>query len=86
MSDGEQLEYEEESGEQRHVSQSSDNELPIKEGAVFGAIAVVATYLAHLLITVVVAGQTSPQTYIDGNTESPTVVVTDLVPSWVAAG
>ncbi len=86
MSDGEQLEYEDESDVQRRVPQDSGSDLPVKEGAVFGAIAVVATYLAHLLMTIVVAGQTSPEPYVDTTGESPTVVVTDLVPSWIAAG
>jgi len=86
MSDGEQLEYEEESGRQQQVPQSSGSDLPVKEGAVFGAIAVVATYLTHLLVTAVVAGRTSPETYIDESGDSPALVVTDLVPSWIAAG
>lgn len=86
MSDGQQLDYEEESDAQRQVPQESGSELPVKEGAVFGAIAVVATYLAHLLLTVVVAGQTSPQAYVDTAGDSPVVVVTDLVASWTAAG
>lgn len=86
MSDGKQLEYEDESGGQRQVPQDGGSDLPIKEGAVFGAIAVVATYLAHLLLTLLAAGQTSPEPYVDASGESPVVVVTDLVPSWVAAG
>ncbi len=84
MSDGKQLEYEEEEesvGQQR-VPRDDGTELPLKEGAVFGAIAVVATYLSHLYLTIVASAQATPTTYTDGDT----TVVTDLVSSWVAAG
>ncbi|WP_226482113.1 hypothetical protein [Natrinema amylolyticum] len=93
MSDGKQVDYEEESTEQqqnqpaqRQVPQNEGSDLPIKEGAVFGAIAVVATYLAHLLVTLVASAQTTPEVTVEGTGDDATVVATDLVSSWVGAG
>lgn len=82
MSDGQELEYEDESDGQQQVPRETGSELPLKEGAVFGIIGVLVTYLSHLYLTVAAAAQTTPVTYSDGDT----TVVTDLVSSWVAAG
>ncbi|WP_226039776.1 hypothetical protein [Natrinema sp. DC36] len=88
MSDGKQLDYEtEESAEQQqHVPRDDGNDLPIKEGAVFGAIAVVATYLTHLLLTAISTAQTSPIAASVGAGGDASVVVTEMVASWKAAG
>ncbi|WP_408956701.1 hypothetical protein [Natrinema sp. 74] len=84
MSDGKQLEYEEEeqSVNQQRIPRDDGTELPIKEGAVFGALAVVVTYLAHFFLTVVASAQMTPVV----NTTGDTPVATDLVASWTAAG
>ncbi|AGB30040.1 hypothetical protein C488_19267 [Natrinema pellirubrum DSM 15624] len=85
MSDGKQLDYEDESDVQRQVPQGSGNELPVKEGAVFGAIAVVATYLTHLLLTMIATAQSSPIAEAVGTGED-SLIITEMVPSWKAAG
>lgn len=85
MADESQLEYEDEqTGVQptQTTVQDSGSDLPIKQGAVFGAIAVVATYLAHLLVTAVATAQTTPDTYTDDGS----LIITDMVASWQAAG
>ncbi|QLG49873.1 hypothetical protein [Natrinema halophilum] len=82
MSDGKQLDYEEESAGQQQISRDAGSDLPLKEGAVFGIVGVVITYLTHLYLTVAQAGQTTPVSYTDDGS----TVVTDLVSSWVAAG
>ncbi|PGF16033.1 hypothetical protein CP556_07815 [Natrinema sp. CBA1119] len=86
MSDGKQLDYdtEESTEERQRVPRDEGSDLPIKEGAVFGAIAVVATYLTHLLLTAIATAQSSPiaaSVGADGD-----VVVTEMVASWKAAG
>ncbi|MFB1065620.1 hypothetical protein [Natrinema sp. H-ect4] len=86
MSDGKQLDYETEESTEEHqrVPRDDGSDLPIKEGAVFGAIAVVATYLTHLLLTAIATAQSSPiaaSVGADGD-----VVVTEMVASWKAAG
>lgn len=86
MSDETQLEYEDESDGQRQVQPDAGSDLPFKEGAVIGAIAVVASYLTHLLLTVIVTAQASPIAQSVGTGEDASVVVTELVPSWKAAG
>lgn len=89
MAEESQLEYEDEQIDGRPaqaVVQDSGSDLPIKQGGVFGAIAVVATYLAHLLVTAMATAQASPATYTEGAGEDATLVVTDLVASWIAAG
>ncbi|MFC6766400.1 hypothetical protein [Natrinema soli] len=87
MSDGKQLDYEtEESTEQQRVPRDDGSDLPIKEGAVFGAIAVVATYLTHLLLTVMTTARISPEAGMVGSGEDASYVVTDMVASWKAAG
>lgn len=89
MSDGKQLDYEDEPAGEQQRSQAQrqgalddGSDLPIKEGAVFGIIGVLITYLTHLYLTVAASAQATPITYADGDT----TVVTDLVSSWVAAG
>ncbi|WP_254762496.1 hypothetical protein [Natrinema marinum] len=84
MSDGKQLEYEEEdeSIEQQRIPRDDGTELPIKQGAVFGAIAVVATYLTHLFLTMITTARSSPTARQVGDS----VVVTEMVASWKAAG
>ncbi|WP_254521665.1 hypothetical protein [Natrinema caseinilyticum] len=52
-SDGKQLGYEEESEVRQQVPRTRGSELPIKEGAVFGSIGVVVTYLMHLYLSMV---------------------------------
>ncbi|QCS40896.1 hypothetical protein [Natrinema versiforme] len=93
MSDGKQLDYDDEPAGQQQQSQAQrqgalddGSGLPLKEGAVFGAISVVATYLAHLLMTMIVTAQTSPIAQSVGTGEDASVVVTDMVASWKAAG
>lgn len=61
------------------VQQQGGSDLPVKEGAAFGVIAVVATYLAHLFLTVVATAQTTPLTDSNGDP-------IELVASWQAAG
>ncbi|MCU4926951.1 hypothetical protein OB905_13330 [Halobacteria archaeon AArc-dxtr1] len=63
--------------DERQVEQQRS--LPVKQGAAFGAVAAVATYLAHLLLTIVATAQASPTPDSDGNPVS-------LVASWEAAG
>lgn len=82
MSDGKQLDYEDESDVQRQVPQDSGSDLPVKEGAVFGVIAVVATYLTHLFLTMIASARMMPEV----NTTGDSPVMTDLVGSWIAAG
>lgn len=85
MADESQLEYEDEQADGRPAqaaAQDSGTDLPYKEGAVFGAIAVIVTYLTHLFLTVVATAQTTPTTYTDDGS----LVVTDMVASWQAAG
>lgn len=83
MSDGKQLDYEtEESTDQQQVSHDDGNDIPIKEGAVFGVIGVVITYLTHLFLTMSASTQITP--VINNNGDAP--VATELVASWVAAG
>lgn len=86
MSDGEQLEYENESDVQRQVPQDGGSDLPVKEGAVFGAIAVVATYLTHLFLTMIVTAQQTPIAQSVGTGDDASLVVTEMVASWKAAG
>lgn len=83
MSDGKQLDYEtEESTEEQRVSRDDERDLPIKEGAVFGIIGVLITYLTHLFLTMGASTQITP--IINNNGDAP--VATELVASWVAAG
>ena len=82
MSDGKQLEYEEESDGQQPALREDSSELPIKEGAVFGAIGVLITYLINFYLTIGAASQTTPVMNTNGDTPVPT----ELVSSWVAAG
>lgn len=85
MADESQLEYEDEEVEERSTQaavQDSGSDLPFKQGAVVGAMAVIATYLMHLFLTVVATAQATPATYFDDDT----LVVTDMVASWEAAG
>ncbi|QSX00673.1 hypothetical protein [Haloterrigena alkaliphila] len=88
MADDSQLEYdderqvEEQPAQRPAAGQGTASELPIKEGAVFGAIAVIATYLAHLFLTAVSTAQSSPEAATIGED----LVVTEMVASWKAAG
>lgn len=87
MSDGKRLDYEtEESTDQQRVLRDDESDFPIKEGAVFGTIAVIATYLTHLLLTAISAAQTSPIAASVGVGDDASVVVTEMVASWKAAG
>lgn len=86
MSDGNQLDYEEESDAQRQVPQDSGSDLPVKEGAVFGAVAVIATYLTHLFLTMIVTARQTPIAQSIGAGDGASLVVTEMVPSWKAAG
>ncbi|SEW26972.1 hypothetical protein [Natrinema salifodinae] len=86
MSTEEQLDYEEESADQQRGRQDDESDLPVKEGAVFGAIAVVATYFAHLFVTLVASARTTPEITLEQTSDDMAVVATDLVSSWVAAG
>ncbi|ELY55527.1 hypothetical protein [Natronolimnohabitans innermongolicus] len=72
MADDSQLEYEDGQTEsqpeqaqrqtqaQQPATQSASSELPIKEGAVVGSIAVIATYLSHLLFTIIATADSTP--------------------------
>ncbi|MDQ2050194.1 hypothetical protein RBH26_06820 [Natronolimnohabitans sp. A-GB9] len=87
MTEESQLEYEDEQDDEQRTQrpaavQDTGSDLPFKQGAVFGAIAAIATYFAHLLATLVATAQTTPTTYTDDGS----VVVTDMVASWEAAG
>ncbi|ELY50266.1 hypothetical protein [Natronorubrum bangense] len=86
MADNSQLEYDddEQADEQptQRVATGQDADLPFKQGAVFGAIAVVLSYFAHLFSTIVSTAQTTPATYTDDGS----LVVTEMVASWEAAG
>ncbi|WP_222915726.1 hypothetical protein [Natrinema sp. SYSU A 869] len=93
MSDGKQMDYEEESTEQqqnqpaqRQVPQDEGSDFPIKEGAVTGAIAVIATYLTHLFLTAIVTAQVRPEAESVGVGDDATLVITEMVSSWKAAG
>lgn len=86
MSNGEQLEYETESDVQRQAPRDSGSDFPVKEGAVIGAIAVVATYLTHLLLTMIVTAQSTPIAESVGAGDDASMVVTEMVASWKAAG
>ena len=83
MVEDSKLEFEDEPDDDQRTQQpqnhqNTNNSLPFKQGAVIGAIAVIVTYLSHLLVTVIATAQASPV----GSGED----VTELVASWEAAG
>lgn len=91
MSDGKQLDYDDEPAGQQQRSQAQGTlddgtDLPIKEGAVFGAISVVATYLAHLFLTMITTARTTPIVEMIGIGDDASLIVTEMVPSWKAGG
>lgn len=91
MADDQQLEYDEEPSaeqpaQQRAPAQDTGSDLPVKQGAVFGAIAVIATYLTHLLLTAISTAGASPATGTQGVGEDASFVAADMVASWEAAG
>ncbi|MGQ3412887.1 hypothetical protein ACT4ML_11580 [Natrinema sp. LN54] len=92
MSDGKQLDYDDEPAGQQQRSQAQHQtlddgtDLPIKEGAVFGAISVIATYLAHLFLTMITTAQRTPIAETVGIGDDASLVVTEMVPSWKAGG
>lgn len=67
MADERQLEYEDEQTADRSAQQpaveranAGGSDLPIKQGAVFGAIALIATYLSHLFLTAIATARSTP--------------------------
>lgn len=91
MADDSQLEYEDDQTDDQPVQrpvagQAAGSDLPVKPGAVLGAIAVVATYLTHLFLTAVATARTTPAAGMVGEEGDASLVVTEMVGSWKAAG
>ncbi|NUB90180.1 hypothetical protein HTZ84_17105 [Haloterrigena sp. SYSU A558-1] len=93
MADERQLEYEDEQTDDRSAQQpaveranAGGSELPIKQGAVFGAITLIATYLSHLFLTAIATARSTPAAGMVGEGEDASLVVTEMVASWKAAG
>lgn len=91
MANDSQLEYEDEQTDgkpdQRPAAgQGTSSELPIKQGAVFGAITMIAAYLSHLFLTAIATAQSTPAAGMVGEGEDASLVVTEMIASWKAAG
>ncbi|MBZ6494961.1 hypothetical protein [Natrinema longum] len=52
----------------------------------FGAITVIATYLTHLFLTAITTAQVRPEVASIGVGDDASLIVTELVSSWKAAG
>lgn len=86
-----QLEYEDERTDDQPAQrptagQHTGSDLPIKQGAVFGALALLATYLSHLFLTAIATAQSTPAAGTVGAEGDASLVVSELIASWKAAG
>lgn len=91
MADDSQLEYEDEERDEQPaqrpaVGQDTGSDLPIKQGAVFGAITLLATYLSHLFLTAIMTARLSPANGYVGEAGDQSLVVSEMIASWQSAG